>query len=39
MFRAGLLQQPVIINPLHIPTAVYTEFILMMMSSKPARNM
>jgi len=49
MFPAGLLliirryfsvsrQQPVNINALHMPIAVYTEKYLLMMSSKAARN-
>ena len=35
---AGSCQQPVNINAWHIPTAVYTKYLLMM-SSNPARNM
>jgi hypothetical protein len=36
---AGSCQQPVNIKAWHIPTAVYTEQYLLMMSSKPTRNM
>jgi len=36
---AGSFQQPVNINAWHIPIAVYTEMYLLMMSSKPDRNM
>jgi len=37
--RDGSCQQPVIINTWHILIAVYTEYCLLIMSSKPARNM